>query len=68
MICWQNDNAKITFDDFFIKRLFSSVIYREVEVGDRNIEQYTGPGTAALKEADKIKNKIIDWEQSLWEY
>jgi len=68
MVGWGNDNSKITFDDFFIKRLFASVIYREVEVGDRNIEQYTGPGTAALKEADKIKNKIIDWEQSLWEY
>jgi len=68
MICWQNDNAKVTFDDFFVKRLFSSVIYREMEVGDRNIEEYTGPGKPALKEADKIKNKIIDWEQSLWEY
>lgn len=68
MYSWQNDNAKLTFDDFFIKRLFSSVIYREVEAGDRNIEQYTGPGVPALKEADKIKNKIIDWEQSLWEY
>ncbi len=68
MVFWQNDNSKITFDDFFVKRLFSSVIYREVNMKDLNIEGYTGPGKPALKEADKIKNQIIDWEQSLWEY
>lgn len=68
MFFWNNDNAKLTFDDFFIKRMFSSVIYKTTDVGDRLIEQYTAPGPAAVREADRIKNEMINWEQGLWEY
>lgn len=64
---WQNDGNKISFDDFFIKRLFSSYIYKESDVKDRRIEDYK-TGKDILKEADRVKNKILDVEMALWEY
>lgn len=64
---WQNDGNKLSFDDFFIKRLFSSYIYKESNVKDLRIEDYK-TGKDILKEADRIKNKILDVEMALWEY
>lgn len=64
---WQNDGNKLSFDDFFIKRLFSSYIYKESNVKDLRIEDYK-TGKDILKEADRIKNKMLDVEMALWEY
>ncbi len=67
MFNWQNDGAKLSFDDFFIKRLFSSYVYKESNVKDFRIQDYaTGKNT--LLESERIKNKLTDFEQSLWEY
>ena len=68
MFNWKNDAAKFSFDDFFIKRLFGSILIQTPDVEDRRIEDITGPGIAALKEADKLKHVLVDFEQALWEY
>ncbi len=62
-----NDAARLSYDDIFMQRIFSSYIYKQENVYDRKIHDYTA-GLDALLEADKIKNKIFDFEQDLWQY
>ena len=64
---WKNDAAKMSMDDFFIKRMFSSYIYKESNVKDDRIEDYA-TGKQQLYESERIKNKLVDFEQALWEY
>ncbi len=64
---WKNDAAKLSYDDFFIKRLFGSYIYKESNVRDERIQDYA-IGAEALKESDRIKYRLVDFEQALWEY
>jgi hypothetical protein len=63
----QNDSDRRTWDDIFLKRMFSSYIYKENNVYDRRIEDYK-QGMDALIEADRIKNEITNMEHDLWEY
>jgi len=62
-----NGAAKLTYDDFFWKRMFSSYIYKEANVYDRNIAEYA-LGIDAMLESDRIKNDLFSFEQQLWEY
>lgn len=63
-----NDSERRTFDDIFFKRFFNSFIIRETNVyDDRGIQDYS-LGIQTLLEAEKIKKKIADIEQDLWEY
>lgn len=64
---WRNDAAKLSFDDFFIKRLFASYIFKESNVRDERIQDYA-VGKEALKESDRIRFRLVDFEQALWEY
>ena len=59
--------ARLSYDDVFMKRMFSSYIYKEENVYDRSIGQYAA-GVDALLEAEKAKAKLFEFEQSLWEY
>ena len=64
----QNDAQRISFDDIFFQRRFSSYIVRESNVYDnREIVQYM-QGLNTLMEAEKIKNELFQWEHDLWEY
>ena len=47
--------------------MFASYIYKESNVYDRNISDYT-MGTDALLEADRIKKNMFDMESDYWEY
>ncbi len=62
-----NSSAQLSYDEVFIKRMFDSYIYREENMFDRNINSYA-KGVEALKESERIKQSIIDYEQQLWEY
>lgn len=62
-----NDAARRSYDEIFMKRFFSSYIYKEQNVYDRRISEYA-QGLDALLEAEKIKQELLDFEQSLWEY
>lgn len=64
---WRNDGQKMSFDDVFIRRMFSSYIYKESNVRDLRIEDYAA-GRDILIEANRIKYEIVDFEQALWEY
>jgi gliding motility associated protien GldN len=63
-----NDAQRISFDDLFMQRKFSSYIYAESNVyNDRYINQYT-IGKDAMFEAERIKKDMADFEHDLWEY
>lgn len=67
-----NDASQLTFDDFFIRRLFSSYVVKETNPSNRNIIDILGQtdpkDTRKLHESERIKKSISDYEQSLWEY
>jgi gliding motility associated protien GldN len=62
-----NDAQWMSFDDVFWKRRFNSVMYKESNVYDRNIESYR-TGVDALMEAEKIKEEIRTIEHDVWSF
>ncbi|ACU02610.1 MULTISPECIES: gliding motility protein GldN [Pedobacter] len=67
-----NDASQLTFDDFFVRRLFSSYVVKETNPANKNIVDILGQtdpkDTRKLYESERIKKSISDYEQSLWEY
>lgn len=67
-----NDASVLTFDDFFVRRLFSSYIVKETNPGNKTIVDMLGltdvKDPRKLYESERIKKSIADFEQSLWEY
>ncbi|MCK9421943.1 MAG: gliding motility protein GldN [Bacteroidales bacterium] len=59
--------GRLTYDDVFMKRIFSSYIYKEENVYDRSINEYSA-GVDALIEAENSKKSLFEFESSLWEY
>lgn len=63
-----NGARSLSFDDLFLTRRFDSYIVKEENTyNNRSIEEYA-TGEYALKESERIKNSIFDYEQDLWEY
>jgi gliding motility associated protien GldN len=63
----QNDAERRTLEDIFWKRLFSSFIYKETNVFNRQIDEYA-QGIDALLESERIKEDIFNYEHNLWEF
>ncbi|MFI5150280.1 MAG: gliding motility protein GldN [Bacteroidia bacterium] len=65
-----NDAERLTFDDIFWKRQFSSYISAENNVyNNRLIATYKGANTIdALLESENIKEKIFNLEHDLWHF
>jgi gliding motility associated protien GldN len=62
-----NDSQRMSFDDLFWKRMFTSYIEKESNIYDRDIDTYKA-GVNSLLEAEKIKNKIFVFEHDLWSF
>ncbi|MBD79371.1 MAG: gliding motility protein GldN [Crocinitomicaceae bacterium] len=62
-----NDAERRTYEDIFWKRQFESTIIKESNVYDRMISQYK-TGLDALLEAEKIEEKIFNFEHDFWHY
>jgi gliding motility associated protien GldN len=66
-----NDAARMSFDDWFEMRMFSSYIVKESNVWDMDIkyfEEHRDDGMSALLESERIKNDLFIFEHDLWEY
>jgi gliding motility associated protien GldN len=63
----KNDAQRLSWDDMFQMRLFTSVIIKESNVFDRRIQDYAS-GLDALRESDRIKEDIFNFEHDLWSY
>lgn len=66
----KNSAVPISFDHLLNSRRFSSVIIKEENVyGDRLIEDYMKENSQMqLLEAERIKDKIRNFEQDMWNY
>jgi len=62
-----NSAARLSFDDIFMKRLFESYIYKEQNMFDRRINAYA-TGVNAIRESNRIKREMFNFEQYLWQY
>ncbi len=62
-----NDAQKMSFDDLFWKRKFSSYITKESNVFNRGIFP-SWDGVDALLEADRIKADLFKTEHDLWHF
>jgi len=62
-----NDNTGLSFDDIFMKRIFTSYIVKVSNDKDDAIKDYA-QGIDKLYESEKIKKSLMDWELNLWQY
>lgn len=64
---YANNANPMSWDDLFEMRFFSSYIYKEANEFDRRLQDYL-QGIDLLREADKIKQQIFNFEHDLWSY
>lgn len=64
----RNEVKRVTYDEFFQKRLFSSYIVGEGNMYNRWIPDYAGTEEQIKKEQERIANELLNFEQDLWEY
>jgi gliding motility associated protien GldN len=66
----KNSAMPITFDHLLNSRRFNGVIYKEENVyGDRTIEDYMKDNAQMqLLESERVKEKIRNFEQDMWNY
>lgn len=62
-----NDRAVMSWEDVFEMRKFSSYIYKENNVKNERLADYTS-GAALLIESNRLKAEIFNFEQDLWSY
>lgn len=66
----RNSAMPISFDHLLNSRRFNGVIYKEENVyGDREIAEYMRDNSQMqLLESERVKDKIRDFEQDMWNY
>lgn len=64
----QNETKRVTFDDFFQERLYSSYIVGEGNMYNRFIPEYSQVEEDIKKEQARIEYELLTFEQDLWEY
>jgi len=62
-----NDATSLSFDDMFMKRIFTSVIVKVSNDRDERIKDYA-QGIDRLYESERLKKELHDWELNLWQY
>jgi len=63
----KNDAARMSWEDIFEMRYFSSYIFKQSNVYDRRIQDYK-TGMDILLEAGRIKESIFEFEHDLWSF
>ena len=65
----KNNAARVSFDDLITwKRDFSSLIYKESNVYDRDISDYIANSRDQRIESERITDKMRTFENDLWEF
>jgi gliding motility associated protien GldN len=62
---FHNDAERMSYDELFVKRKFSSYVYKESNVYNRSIAEYK-QGLDAQLESEEIKEDIFKYESDLW--
>ncbi len=66
----QNETKRVTFDEFFQKRLYSTYLVGEGNMYNRMLPdaQYGYNAKDVKREQARIEAELLDFEQDLWEY
>ena len=62
-----NDATGLSYDDVFMKRLFTAYVVKQSNNKDERIKDYA-QGIDRLYESQRIKKSLMDWELDLWQY
>lgn len=62
----RNDSERMSYDELFVKRKFSSFVYKESNVYNRAIVEYK-QGLGIVLESEDIKEDIFKYESDLWQ-
>ena len=62
-----NDATGLSYDDIFMKRIFSSYIVKVSNPDDLRIKDYA-QGIDKLYEAERVKKELLDFEHDMWSY
>ena len=62
-----SDATGLSFDDIFMKRIFTSYVVKVSNDKDERIKDYA-QGIDKLYESEKVKKQLMDWELNLWNY
>ena len=62
-----SDATGLSFDDIFMKRIFTSYIVKVSNDKDERIKDYA-QGIDRFYESERIKKHLMDWELNLWQY
>lgn len=68
MIASRNSSKRITYDEFFAKRLYTSYLVGEENIYDRVIPEYLKTEKDIKQEQARIETELLNFEQDLWEY
>lgn len=63
-----NNSKRVTYDDFFVKKLYSSYIIGTSNVYDRMIPDYATTPEDIAREQERVEWELLSAEQDLWEY
>lgn len=63
-----NDSKRVTFDDFFAMKLYTSYLVGASNVYDRMIPDYATTPEEIAREQARIEWELLSAEQDLWEY
>jgi gliding motility associated protien GldN len=62
-----NDATGLSYDDVFMKRIFTAYVVKQSNNKDERIKDYA-QGIDKLYESQRIKKTLMDWELDLWQY
>jgi gliding motility associated protien GldN len=68
LITDRNNGSRPSFDDIFMKRRFSSYIFKESTIENRNLLEYNIDFIDIKREQERIKTELVNFESDLWEY
>ncbi len=64
----KNQSQELTYDDFFLKRMFDGYVFKESNAYNNRLIQEYSTGLDVLLESERIKDQIFSFEHELWEF
>lgn len=68
MIPQWNDSKRMTFDEFFAKKLYASYLLGDSNMYNRMFPNYATNIEDIKKEQARVAEELLNFEQDLWEY
>lgn len=63
-----NETQRLTYDDYFAQKLYSSYLLGDSNMFNRMLLEVAVDPVKIRKEQDRIETELLNFEQDLWEY